>query len=148
VTTDLATIGSSPAVTCLASATIAQAARTMAEHGIGSVVVVDDDRHVIGVVTDRDIAVRAVARDLSPDTDVGSVMSNEVASVGLNADITIAARQMSTRGCRRLPVVDAEGRVVAVVSAEDLYRVGSEVLFELDRVLGRSRRGGELGARV
>ena len=147
MTTDLASIGSSPAVTCVATTTIAQAARSMAEHNIGSVVVVDDDRHVVGMLTDRDIAVRAVGRDLAPDTEVGSIMSNEVISVGLSADTAAAARQMGTRGCRRLPVIDEEGRVVAVVSAEDLYRVGSEVLAELDRVLGRSRGGSGLGAR-
>jgi CBS domain-containing protein len=148
-TTDLVEIGSAPAVTCSATASIAQAARVMAEHNVGSVVVVDDDGCVAGVITDRDIAVRAVSRELAPDTEVGSIMSNEVVSVGRTADLATAARQMATRGCRRLPVVDEEGRVVAVVSAEDLYRVGSEVLSELDRVLGRARRGGtQLGARV
>jgi CBS domain-containing protein len=106
--------------------------------------VVDDEGRVAGVVTDRDIALRAVGRELSPDTEVGAIMSREVASVSLTADIGTAARQMATRACRRLPVVDDRGRVVAVVSADDLYRVGSEVLFELDRVLGRSRGGGRL----
>jgi CBS domain-containing protein len=147
-TTDLVEIGSAPAVTCNAGASIAQAARAMAEHNVGSVVVVDDDGCVTGMITDRDIAVRAVSRELSPDTEVGSIMSNEVVSVGQTADLATAARQMATRGCRRLPVVDEEGRVVAVVSAEDLYRVGSEVLSELDRVLGRARTGSRLGARI
>src|SRR5262245_58280081 len=54
-TTDLVEIGSAPAVTCRADASIAQAARTMAERNVGCVVVVDDDGCVAGIITDRDI---------------------------------------------------------------------------------------------
>ena len=113
----------------------------MGEHSIGALVVTDDDQHVVGMVTDRDIAIRGVGRDLAPDTPVGSVMTHEVASVGSDAEVADAARQMAVRGCRRLPVVDDDGRVVAVLSADDLYRVSSEIMGELDRVLGRGRTG-------
>ena len=54
MTSDLAAIGSSPAVTCLATASISQAARLMAESAVGSVVVVDDEGGVVGVLTDRE----------------------------------------------------------------------------------------------
>ena len=128
-------------MTCLAKTSISQAARLMAEMSVGSVVVVDDGHRVVGMLTDRDIAIRAVARELQPDAEVEAIMTHEVASVRADADLATAARQMSTRGCRRLPVVDEAGCVMAVVSADDLYRVGSEVLAELDHVLGRSRRG-------
>ena len=111
----------------------------MDEHRIGVLIVVDDQQHVVGVVTDRDIAVRAVGHDMAPDTEVGSIMTHEVASVHPDADVVVAARQMAVRGCRRLPVVDQDGRVIAVVSADDLYRVSAEVMTELDRVLGRGR---------
>lgn len=139
--TDLAAIGSSPAITCPADTSISQAARLMGERGIGVLVVVDDEQQVVGMVTDRDIAVRGVGRDLAPDAPVGSVMTQEVASVRPDAEIADAARQMAVHGCRRLPVVGTDGRVVAVLSADDLYRVSSEIMSELDRVLGRGRTG-------
>ena len=113
----------------------------MGEHGIGVLVVVDDDHHVAGMVTDRDIAVRGAGRDLGPDAAIEEVMTREVASIRAGVEVADAARQMAVRGCRRLPVVDDDGKVVAVVSADDLHRVTSEILTELDRVLGRGRTG-------
>ena len=138
---DLVSIGSSPAITCTAATSMSHAARLMGDAGIGVLVVVDDQQHVVGVATDRDIAVRGVGRDLPPDTPVGSIMTQEIATVRADTEVADAARQMAVRGCRRLPVVDEEGRILAVLSADDLYRVSSEVLSELDRVLGRGRTG-------
>lgn len=138
---DLVSIGSSPAITCTAATSMSQAARLMGDAGIGVLVVVDDQQCVVGVATDRDIAVRGVGRDLPPETQVGSIMTQEISTVRRDTEVADAARQMAVRGCRRLPVVDDDGRILAVLSADDLYRVSSEVLAELDRVLGRGRTG-------
>lgn len=136
MTTDLMQIASAPPVTCPESAPISQAARIMSEHAIGCVVVIDDQRTVTGVVTDRDLAVRAVGRELPPDTKVSEVMTREVVSVATHASTLDAGRQMAVRQCRRLPVVDENGAVVAVVSLDDIYKAEGAVIRELNEVIG------------
>ena len=133
--TELSRIGTSPAVLCPAGAPITQAARAMNEHSIGFVVLVDDDHRLAGVVTDRDIVLRAVARELPLDTPVSQIATHEVASVIDTASTLDAARHMAVRNCRRLPVVDAHGQVTGVISIDDIYRKEGEVLEQIDRLL-------------
>lgn len=136
---DLADIGSRPATICTDSTPVAQVARMMGEHSIGAVVVVNDESHLVGIVTDRDLALRIVGRELGPETPVSEAMTQEVATVLNTASSLDAARQMATRDCRRLPVVDAAGEVIAVLSLDDLYRAESAVLEQIDRVLAVER---------
>lgn len=136
---DLVALASSPPVTCRSDTSVADAARRMHEQAVGFVVVVDGEQHAAGVITDRDIVVRSVARECDPSEPVSSVMSREVVAVRSDATVADAARQMAVRGCRRLPVVNPDGRVLGVLSADDLYCASSAVLVELDRVFGRGR---------
>ncbi|HMS88862.1 MAG TPA: CBS domain-containing protein [Acidimicrobiales bacterium] len=133
--TELLKIATIPAVTCPETAPISQASRAMAEHGVGCVVVVDADKHVTGMLTDRDIAVRAVGSGKGPKTAVSEVMSRSVVSVGSNASTLDAVRQMAARQCRRLPVVDETGGVLGVVSLDDLFRAEGEIVTEMNRLL-------------
>jgi signal-transduction protein with cAMP-binding, CBS, and nucleotidyltransferase domain len=119
---------SRPAIACPAPTPLVQVARIMHERNVGAVVVIDHDRHAVGIVTDRDLALRGLARGLLPDAPVDEVMSHEVVAVGERADALDAARQMAIRGCRRLPVVSEDGVVVGMVTADDLLeRAGEEV---------------------
>jgi CBS domain-containing protein len=101
-------------------ATIEQAARTMGALDIGALPVCDGDR-LAGLVTDRDITVRATAAGRDPSrTAVGEVMTRDLSYVRDSHEVDDAAQLMQEQQIRRLPVVDAEHRLVGVVSLGDL----------------------------
>jgi CBS domain-containing protein len=98
---------------------IVDAARAMAEGDVGSVVVMRDNE-VCGIVTDRDIAVRAVAKGLDPTTAaVDEITSHELTTIHRDTSVDDAVELMRSRSIRRLPVVDG-GRPVGIVSIGDL----------------------------
>jgi CBS domain-containing protein len=99
--------------------TIRDAARMMAELDAGSLPVQQDDR-LVGMITDRDIAVRAVAQGKSPDSPVRDVMSREVLYCFDDQEIEDVARNMGEVKVRRLPVVNRDKRLVGIVSIGDL----------------------------
>jgi CBS domain-containing protein len=98
---------------------IAEAARMMAECDAGALPVYAGDR-LVGMITDRDIAIRAVARDLPPTTPVREAMSNEVLYCFEDEDIEHVARNMGDQQVRRLPVLDRAKRLVGILSLGDL----------------------------
>lgn len=108
-----------PAVTCDPDTTLKDVAREMHLGNVGCVVVVEAGR-TIGIVTDRDLAVRALAMGQRPTTPVAEVMTTVVVTVDADADVFDAVRKMSYAAVRRLPVVDSSGGVVGVVSLDDI----------------------------
>ncbi|HLV75509.1 CBS domain protein [Actinomadura hallensis] len=108
-------------------ATLYEAARVMRDRGIGDVLVTYAGR-LCGVVTDRDIVVRAVAesRDTSL-TPLGDVCTAELTTVSPDDDTGTAARLMCEQAVRRLPVVDAEHRPVGIVCIGDLAVANGDV---------------------
>jgi len=97
---------------------IGEAARTMRDWGIGAVLVVRDGA-LYGLVTDRDLVVRAVAEAKGPDEPVGPLSSSDLIGVDAGADIAVAARLMRDHAVRRLPVLQ-DGQVTGIVSLGDL----------------------------
>jgi CBS domain-containing protein len=97
---------------------IADAAQAMRDSAVGAVLVVDGDK-LCGLVTDRDIVVRAVAEAAPPDFPVGRVVSPDLVAVGADDEADDAARVMQANAVRRLPVMD-DGRIVGIVSIGDL----------------------------
>lgn len=93
-------------------------ARHMREAGVGSVLVTDDER-VVGIVTDRDLVLRGLAAGLSPDTRVEAVMSTDLVTVAVDADVDAAYDALRRHAVRRLPVLDGD-RVVGMVTIDDL----------------------------
>jgi len=110
----------SPAITCTPGTSMAEAAAEMDRYNVGSLVVIDVDDHVTGILTDRDLVVRGVARHRGPGTPVREVMTADVTCLQAEDDLFDAARQMATSGCRRLPVVDANGTLQGVIALDDL----------------------------
>lgn len=105
-----------------ASSTVSNAAMKMRDGKIGDVLVVDDRRHVTGILTDRDIVVRALAEHADPDTTrVGDVCSSEVVTIDPDEDVHEAVKLLRHYSIRRLPVVD-DGALVGIVSMGDLAR--------------------------
>jgi CBS domain-containing protein len=107
------------AVTAEPAETLAAVAVRMKEHHVGTVVVTEDGRPV-GILTDRDLALALGANGLSPQTPVAHVMSRHVLAIPEDAGIFTATRYIREGRVRRLPVVDAEDRVVGMVSLDDL----------------------------
>src|SRR5262245_16791855 len=101
--------------------TISESARIMAECDSGVVPVYEADR-LVGMVTDRDIVVRAVAQHKSPDTPVREVMSQEVLYCYEDDDIEQVAKNMAKNQVRRLPVLSRSKRLVGIVSIGDLSK--------------------------
>jgi CBS domain-containing protein len=99
--------------------TIGDAARMMAERDSGALPVGEEDR-LVGMITDRDIVIRAVAKDLGPETAIREVMSKEVLYCFQDEDVEHVAENMGEQQVRRLPVLDREKRLVGIVSLGDL----------------------------
>jgi CBS domain-containing protein len=102
-----------------ASQPIRDAACTMAEIDAGVLPVGENDR-LVGMITDRDIAVRAVARDKGPDTPVREVMTAEVKYCFIDDDVDDIAQNMADLKVRRLPVLNAQKRIVGILSLGDV----------------------------
>lgn len=120
---------------------VGDAARLMREHHIGSVVVVDRASRgavPVGMITDRDIAVGAVAPRLDCEkTPVEGVMRPGVTCVHESEGLGRAVTLMRSQGVRRLPVVDSKGVLVGLVASDDLIELLSEEMQGLARMLTR-----------
>lgn len=107
-------------VTLTPDALLIDAAEQMRDRDIGDVLILDEDGRVRGIVTDRDIVVRAIADGQEASiTTVGEVCSPDVVAIEADDDVDKAVRMMSERAVRRIPVVD-DGLLVGVVSLGDL----------------------------
>jgi CBS domain-containing protein len=100
---------------------IREVAKIMGEIDAGSLPVGENDR-LVGMITDRDIAIRAVARGKGPDTPVRDVMSKEIKYCFEDEDLQHVAQNMGEIQVRRLPVVDRDKRLVGIVSLGDVAK--------------------------
>jgi len=120
---------------------VRDAAERMLQRAVGSLIVVEADRPV-GILTDRDITVRVVAPGLDPlATRIGDVMTSDPECILEGASTDEALGVFRSRACRRLPVVDAGGTLVGILTLDDvlihiahqLRYVGEAVLEETPR---------------
>jgi CBS domain-containing protein len=121
--------------------TIRDAARLMAEMDAGIMPVREGDR-LVGMITDRDIAVRAVAQGRGPDTAVREVMTDEVKYCYEDDDTNDVARNMADIQVRRLPVLTRDKRLVGIISLGDMA-VSDEAGKAGEAVAGISQPGGQ-----
>jgi CBS domain-containing protein len=123
------------------SQTIQEAARLMAEIDAGVLPVGDNDR-LVGMITDRDIAVRAVAGGLPANTPVSEIMSREVKYCFADDDVDEVAQNMGDIQVRRLPVLNKDKRLVGILSVGDIAMAeGPEPAGEA--ICGISEPGGQ-----
>jgi CBS domain-containing protein len=121
---------------------IREAAQFMLRGDAGAIPVSDGER-LIGMLTDRDIAVRAVAEGRGPDTPVGEVMTGDILFCFDDQDVDEVAIQMSDAQVRRFPVLSREGeRLVGIVSLGDLSRSNDSDAAEV-ALAGVSEPGGD-----
>ena len=119
-------------------------AELMRQHHVGSVVVTRDANSVVypvGIITDRDIVLALVAKDVSPDAvSAGDVMSEPLETADENDEVWQVLERMRNRGVRRLPVVGLRGELIGIVSADDLLELVAEELVNLARIINREQR--------
>jgi signal-transduction protein with cAMP-binding, CBS, and nucleotidyltransferase domain len=107
-----------PPVSAPVQATVADVARLMDDKVVGAVVVVDGERPV-GIVTDRDLVVRAVARGLPPDARIDDIMTTDLVVLDATAPPAEAVRLFEHHSVRRIPLVEGD-QLVGVLSVDDL----------------------------
>jgi CBS domain-containing protein len=110
------------------TATALDAAKYMTDMNVGSVIVVDNDKPS-GILTDRDIVTKVLSRDKDPKTTrIRDIMTSPAVTISEDRDIIDITRLMSERGIRRFPVVDANGKIIGVISLDDvLVFLGQEM---------------------
>jgi CBS domain-containing protein len=121
---------------------IRQAAQAMAQIDAGVLPVGANDR-LVGMITDRDIAVRAVAAGKSPDTPIGDIMSADVCYCFDDQDIDDVAANMGDIKVRRLPVVNRDKRLVGILSLSDMARSSGQVEPTAEALCGICEPGGQ-----
>lgn len=122
---------------------VVEAAQLMRQHHVGDVVVVMEEgglRTPLGILTDRDIVVEAVAAGLDPATlKVGEIMTPDLATVQENTGVFEAIRYMRDKGVRRMPVVDANADLIGILALDDLLDLLAEELGALARLVAREQ---------
>ena len=119
---------------------ICEVACTMAEIDAGAIPVGEDDR-LVGMITDRDIALRAVAAGKGPDTPVRDVMTHDVKYCFEDEDLNHVAKNMAEQRVRRLPVMNRDKRLVGILSIGDVaLKQGKKAAGEA--ISGISQHGG------
>ncbi|MEV7391884.1 CBS domain-containing protein [Streptomyces sp. NPDC091215] len=116
---------------------LAEAARRMVQAAVGSVLVVDDEDRLVGIVTDRDIALRGLGDGLDRDAKVAAVMSGRVVTVDAGDDVQAAYRVFRRTGVRRLPVLELD-RAVGMLTVDDLFLDVFRALADLLGPLART----------
>ncbi|HEX7117363.1 MAG TPA: CBS domain-containing protein [Longimicrobiales bacterium] len=115
-------IMTAPPACCTPKDPAQEAVRLMQEKNCGLIPVVDDreSARLVGVVTDRDIALRGVGRGAGADTPVRDLMSTDISCCGPDDDLGQVERIMEARQVRRVPVVDDDGRCIGIIAQADL----------------------------
>ena len=131
-----------------AQTTVREAARLMDEEDVGSLPVVDEATRLIGIVTDRDVAVRVVGRGLDTDkTSVGDVASRDVVALTPDHDLDEALRLMAREQVRRVPIVVRENQLVGMLAQADIAhaekdKTTGEIVEAISRAPGGPRVAG------
>jgi len=113
-------------VSCAADRSALHAARLMRQHHVGDVIVVEDaesDPSPLGIVTDRDIVVEVLGKELDPArVTLRQIMRRPVVIASMSEEVAQAVERMKFHGVRRIPVVDEASKLVGVLSLDDLLK--------------------------
>jgi CBS domain-containing protein len=121
-------------VTAEPNDTIAQATRKMKEADVGAVIVTEGGK-VVGILTDRDVALATVLGEASPESPVSEVMTKDVKTIWADQGVFNATQYLAGQKVRRLPVIDRKNRLVGLVTADDLFALLSRELFNVSQAL-------------
>jgi CBS domain-containing protein len=107
----------------------------MESKNVGAVIVVDDDRKVIGIITDRDVALALGKRRATVDSPTHEIMTKDVVTIWEDQGVFNATQYLSGKKIRRLPVIDSYDRLVGMVTLDDLTAVLARELFNVSQAL-------------
>ncbi|HUJ49392.1 MAG TPA: CBS domain-containing protein [Bryobacteraceae bacterium] len=124
--------------------TVREAARLMAKHHVGNLVVVQEESRArlvpIGIVTDRDIVRNVVAEALDAGAfTLGDLGARDLVTVGEDLGVFECIQHMRLNGIRRMPVVDQDGALVGIISLDDLVQLLAEEMGELGKLIAREQ---------
>lgn len=129
----------SDVVTASPETPITDLAESMDERGVGSVVIIDETMPK-GIVTDRDLAIKALTTDADPDALVAAdVMSDDLTTIEPDHGFYEAMELMSEHGVRRLPVMTLDDELVGIITADDLTELLADESQQLARVIQNQR---------
>jgi CBS domain-containing protein len=125
-------------IICTPDESVQGAALLMRQHHVGDLVVVNDagpEKIPVGILTDRDIVVSVIALGLDPASlEVGDIMTDDLLTTEEGDDVYETIERMRLRGIRRVPVVNREGALTGIVSADDLLEFLAQEMSELSRI--------------
>jgi CBS domain-containing protein len=122
--------------TATANEAVVDVARRMRDRRVGTVIVVDEQRRPMGIVSDRDVAVRVVAAGVDPvRVQVREIMTPMPTMVLFDTTIEAALGQMRMGRMRRLPVVNGLGQLIGIVTLDDILRLLAEELHDVEQLL-------------
>ncbi len=142
---------------CRREDTARRAAEVMRDTDCGVVPVIDDAGRIVGIVTDRDLAIRAIAAGMSADTEISELMTPSPMTSTADDDLRDVERKMAEFQIRRIPIVDAGGRCLGIISQADIARAAGKsdsavseeeialVIEQISEPAHRNRSRGELG---
>ena len=127
-----------------------RAAQVMRDRDCGCVPIVDDAGKVVGIVTDRDLAVRGIAAGKDPETKLNDLMTPVATCCGPDDDLRDVERKMSELQVRRIPIVDTAGRCLGIISQADIALAASgdspvtdrEIALVVEQISQPTGRGG------
>lgn len=122
---------------------ILEAAKLMRDYHAGNVVIVEDKngaRHPVGIVTDRDIVIELIAKNIDTDSvKLGDLMCRDIVIAQEDDDVFDAMKMMRQKGIRRLPVVDKAGALVGIITVDDLIDLVAEQVSDLAGIIGKEQ---------
>jgi CBS domain-containing protein len=122
-----------PVLTTKKNAKVSEAASTMCANNLGSLVVVDDNEKLVGMVTERDMLRKIIMTSKNPkQTDVSQIMSSPLVACNPKMDVEDAAKFMLQKDIKRLPVVE-EGKLIGIVTFTDIMRAQPQIMIALER---------------
>ena len=128
-------------VTCGRETSALELAQMMRDRHVGDVIVVDEQEGrptPVGIVTDRDLVVQIIAKGVKPElVRAGDMLVGDLVTADETEDVYDAIWPMRSKGIRRLPVVDAQARLLGVVTADDVTALLAAELTELARIVPR-----------
>jgi CBS domain-containing protein len=123
---------------------VLDAAKLMRQYHVGDIVVTDETdgkRLPVGIVTDRDIVLEVLAQEVdAAKLSVGDIMTGDLITVGENEGVFQTIQLMRAKGARRAPVVDNEGVLIGIVSADDFIELLADELSELAKLISREQK--------
>jgi len=123
---------------------VVKAAKLMRKYHVGDVLVIEprhSERVPIGILTDRDIVIGAIANDLDAnDTIVEDIISFKMVTVNENEDLMITIKRMRVNGIRRIPVVNKNGGLVGILAVDDVLDVITEQLVDIDQIIIKEQK--------